>query len=199
MANTLAPTGLVYSRNKLGAAPTYQAQAARIQSGYASNIPIGSVVVQVGGYVTIAADNPTRIFGVFAGVLPFYNTALQGIDHGQQGAWRASAASNADVPCLVITDPMALYRIQASGIAPAATWPGLNINWVAGTNATLSASGLSVLTADASTVAVTATLPFVIEGLAGVPGGPQDPTQANPWLEVRLNPALCTANIGLGA
>lgn len=199
MANTLAPTGLVYSRNKLGAAPTYQAQAAKILSGYTSNIPLGSVVVQVGGYVTIAADNPTRIFGVFAGVLPFYNTTLQAYDHGRNGAWVASAASNADVSCLVITDPFALFRIQASGIAPAATWPGLNINWVAGTNATLSTSGLSVLTADSASVATTNSLPFVVEGLAGVPGGPQDPTQANPWLEVRLNPGLMTALLALGA
>lgn len=199
MANVFSPNGLVYSFNKLGAAPTYQAQLAYIQSGYATSIPMGSVVVQVGGYVTLAADNPARIFGVFAGVLPYWDTTLQQTAHGRNGAWVASTASNASVPCLVISDPMAVFRIQCSGIAPAATWPGLNLNWVAGTNATLSQSGISVLAGDSATPAANAAFPFIIEGLAGVVGGPQDPTTTNPWLNVRINPALSTALLGLGA
>jgi hypothetical protein len=193
MANVFAPTGLVYSRNKLGAAPTYQAQQMVIQSAYSSNIPMGAAVVETGGYVTICADNPSRITGVFAGVLPYYNTTLQGTDHGRNGAWVASSASNAAVPCLVITDPWAIFRLQCSGITPAATWPGLNLNWIAGTNATLSTSGISVLAGDSSTPAANAAFPFVIEGLAGVVGGPQDPTTTNPWLEVRINPLVHTA------
>jgi hypothetical protein len=199
MANVFAPTGLVYSYNKLGAAPNYQAQLCYIQSGYSTSIPVGSVVVSTGGYITLAGDNPSRITGMFAGVLPYYDTTLQGTSHGRNGAWVASAASNASVPCLVVTDPMAVFRIQCSGIAPAATWPGLNINWIAGTNATLSTSGISVLAADSSTPATTNTFPFVIEGLAGVPGGPQDPTVANPWINVRFNPGIHTALLALGA
>jgi len=199
MANVFAPQGLVYSFNKLGAAPTYQAQLCYIQSGYSTSIPMGAVVLSAGGYITLAADNPATIFGVFAGVLPYWDTTLQATAHGRNGAWVASTASNASVPCLVITDPMAVFRIQCSGIAPAATWPGLNINWIAGTNATLSQSGISVLAADSSTPATTNTFPFVIEGLAGVVGGPQDPTQANPWINVRINPGLSRALLSTGA
>jgi hypothetical protein len=40
---------------------------------------------------------------------------------------------------------------------------------------------------DATTINTTATLPFRILGVAGVSGGPQDPANTNPVIEVRLN------------
>jgi len=199
MANVFAPTGLVWSRNKLAASPSYQLQAMKIVNGYATSIPKGSLVVETGGYITLWADNGARITGVFMGVYPYFDTNAQQTMHGRNGAWIASTTASGDVDCAVITDPMAIFRIQCSGIAPAVTWPGLNLNTIAGTNATLSASGISVLAGDSATPAANAAFPFVIEGLAGVVGGPQDPTQTNPTLEVRINPALHTALLGLGA
>lgn len=199
MANILAAQGLIPANLKAGASPTYQAQACKIQNSYGTSIPVGSVVLSAGGYITLAGDNPSTIFGVFMGVLPYFDTNLQQTAHGRNGAYVASTSASKDIDCLVITDPMQVYRLQFSGIAPAVTWPGLNANWIAGTNATLSTSGISVLAGDSGSLATTNTLPFVVEGLAGVPGGPSDPTQTNPTLLVRINPGLIRALLPTGA
>lgn len=204
--NTIAPFGLVYSRQKIGAAPTAQKQQFLIKSGYSTNISVGDVVA-IGtsgnqGYVTLAANNPTSILGVFAGVLPYYDKTLQATSHGLNASYSSGANPAADIPCLVITDPFAVYRAQvANGYSWSVTWPGQNINWLtSGTyiNGSPNGAGVSQLGLDGSTVATTNTLPLRIEGQAGVSGGPQDPANVNPWIEVSFNPSLMLMLQGTG-
>jgi hypothetical protein len=202
--NSLAPQGLIRTANAVGA-PTFQLAPAKIKNGYASSIGLGDVV-RTGpagvnqGYVTLAAFNDTSYLGVFAGVYPYYDTILQATGHGQNGAYKAGLAPPAgvDIPCAVITDTFSIYRAQVSGGPWAESWRGQNINWVTGTNGVPAASGLSTLVLDGASVGVAPTLPFRILGLAGVIGGPQDPTNTNPWILVRFNPVLMEQLMGAG-
>src|SRR5579859_1439248 len=115
--NLLAPFGLIYSRNLLGAAPPYQMFNGKIKNGYGSKIGVGDVV-QTGtggnqGYVIIGAANPSNILGVFRGVLPYYDTNLQGTAHGLNASYITAAAppTGVDIDCAVIVDPLAVYRV----------------------------------------------------------------------------------------
>lgn len=192
--NVLSPTGLVFSRNLLGAAPTYQANVFKIKKGYATAIGLGDVV-KTGtsgnqGYIVLSADNDTTGLGIFAGFpLPYYDSTLQGYSHGLNGSWPgANANANADVDCLVITDPYAVFRVQASGGPYTTAARGLNINWTASSNGAPNSAGISTLSVSYASAATTNTLPFRVVGVVGVPGGPQDPANTNPWIEVTLNP-----------
>ena len=202
--NVLAPNGLVFSRNKLGAAPTYQANEYRIKNGYASKLGMGDLV-KTGtssnqGYVVISALSDTSGLGIFAGVLPYYDTTLQQTGHGLNGAYVATVSPPAgvDVPCLVISDPFAVFRAQVSGGTWAASWRGQNINFLTGTNGVPNAAGISVLALDFTTLGTSNTLPFRIENVVGVTGGPQDPANTNPLIEVSLNPAWVEMLQGTG-
>lgn len=193
--NVLAPNGLLYSRNKIGAAPTYQAGAYTIIRGYTSNIGLGDLVktgtgATYQGGVVLSAFNDTAGLGVFAGVLPYYDTVLQGTAHGLNGSYVSTALPpvGVNVPCVVISDPFAVFRVQVSGGPWAQTWRGQNINWLTGSNGAPNAAGISTLALDATTINVSNTLPFRIEGLSGVSGGPQDPANTNPVIEVSFNP-----------
>lgn len=194
-ANVLQPYGLSYSRNKIGAAPTVQNQVFTIKSGYNAAIGFGDIVV-IGtsgnqGYVTIAGDNPAAILGVFMGVLPYFDKTFQQTVHGGlMGSYQTTANPSGDISCLVCTDPFAVFRAQVSGGPFAQTWVGNNINWVAGTNGTPGSNGLSVLVLDGASPATTNTFPFRVEGVVGVTGGPQDPANTNPWLEISFNPGI---------
>lgn len=196
--NLLQPFGLAWSRNKLAAAPTYQTQVFSIKKGYGSAIGFGDLV-QVGtsgnqGYVTICGNNPTTILGVFAGVLPYFDLTFQQTVHGGlMGSYQTSANPSADIPCAIITDPFAVYRVQVTGGPFAVTWPGNNVNFLANSNGVPGTNGLSTLSVDGTTVNTTNTLPFRIEGVVGVSGGPQDPANTNPIIEVSLNPSLVLA------
>ena len=191
--NLLAPFGLVYSRNLLGAAPTYQGVEFRIKNGYTSKIGVGDIVITgtsgQQGYVNIAGANPSSMLGVFNGVLPYYDTALQGTAHGLNGSYATSAAppSGVDIPCLVYVDPWAVYRVQASGGPWTVSMRGQNVNWTTGTNGVPNAAGISTLSVDLSTVATTNTLPLRLVGVVGVTGGPNDPANTNPTVEVIFN------------
>lgn len=200
--NVLAPNGLVWSRQKIGAAPTSQAQVYAIRKGFvANNIGLGDLV-KTGtstnqGYVIPSVFNDSTGLGVFAGVAPYFDLTLQGTSHGLNGSFQLGANPSADIPCYVISDPFAVFRIQASG-----TWTALmrgnNCNWLTGTNATPNAAGISVLALDLTTVATTNTLPFRLEGVVGVTGGPQDPANTNPLVEVSFNPAWIEMLVGTG-
>lgn len=189
--NTLSPSGLSVARPNFGGAPTYQANKLLIKSGYASNIGVGDVVVtgtvSNQGYVTIAPDTATRVLGVFCGVLPYFDTTLQGIGHGRNGAYLTTMASSADLECLVYVDPSVTFLAQVVGGPFAASWIGRNIGWTAATNGVPNFSGRSILSLSAASIADTPDLPFRIVGVSGVAGGPQDPLNTNPWIEVRMN------------
>lgn len=190
--NTAAPSGLVYNRNLKASAPTYQAGVYNMLTTYATKIGLGDVVATGTsgnqGYVVLAADNASAILGVFAGVLPYYDLNLQTTVFTQW--WTGTQNPSSSPQVLVIDDWNVTYRAQAVGGTWAQSWRGLNVNWTAGTNGAPNISGISTLSLDGTTPATTNTLPFRIIGTTGVAGGPQDPTAANPWLEVTFNPAL---------
>lgn len=191
--NTLAPQGLIPSRNLLAGAPTWQGQHFKIKNGYSSKIGIGDVV-QTGtagnqGYVTIAGANPSNVLGVFIGVAPYFDTNLQATSHGLNGSYITAAAppTGIDIECLVVVDAFTVFRVQASGGPFTVSMRGQNVNWLAGTNGVPNAAGYSTLAIDLTTVNTTNSLPFRIVDVVGVPGGPQDPANTNPLIEVTLN------------
>ncbi len=200
--NLLAPNGLVYSRNLLGAAPTYQANKFKIKAGSTTAIGLGDLV-KTGtggsqGYIVPALIGDTGVLGVFAGVLPYYDQTAQQTMHGLNGSMPTTANPIVDIDCLVINDPFAVFRVQvSSSVAWAQSWRGQNINFLSGTNGAPNAAGISTLAADYTTLATTNTLPFRIVEVVGVTGGPNDPANINPWIEVRINNSELLAGTGI--
>lgn len=191
--NLLAPTGLVFSRNFISGANTYQANRFKIKAGYATAIGLGDLV-KTGtstyqGYIVPATTLETQVLGVFAGIEPYYDSTAQQTMHGLNGSWPTTANPSADVWALVISDPFAVFRAQLVNATTGwvEAWRGQNINFASGTNGAPNAAGISTLSLDYGTLNTTATLPFRIIGPVGVTGGPQDPANVNPWIEVRLN------------
>lgn len=201
--NVLTPNGLLWSRNKIGAAPTAQANGYKIRKGYtASNIGFGDLVKTGAGanqgYVIPSVFNDTSGLGVFAGVLPYYDLTFQGTQHGLNGSYQTSCNPSADIDCLVISDPFAVFRVFASGGPWVVSYRGQNVNWLTNTNAAPNGAGISTLAVDLTTVGTSNTLPFRIEGVVGVVGGPQDPNNTNPLIEVSFNPAWVEMLQGTG-
>jgi hypothetical protein len=197
--NLLAPNGLQLLRNKISGANTYQANQYFIKQGYATNIGKGDPV-KTGtganqGYIVLATPADTEILGIFQGVLAYYDSTLQGTSHGLNGAWPGSNANaNADIPCMVYSDAFVTFMAQVNGLVFVQSWRGQNINFVASAP---NSAGVSTIALDSTSINTTATLPFKIEGPAGVSGGPQDPGNTNPWIEVRLNTAEMLAATGI--
>lgn len=191
--NTFAPTGFVFSRNRRTNSPTFQANKYKIKAGFASKIGIGDLVsTQTGGnagYIGPTGNAPgaNGILGIFMGVLPYFDLTQQAQAYGLNGSYVANTNSQADIDCLVVDDPDAVWRIQVQGGPWAQSWRGENIQLLANSNGAPNASGISTAALDGTTVAVTNTLPFRIQELVGVSGGPQDPANTNPWIEVCIN------------
>lgn len=200
--NVLTPQGLLWARNKIGAAPTAQTNIYYIKAGYATNIGFGDLVKTLSspnqGYVGLSVLGDTSGLGVFFGVAPYYDKTYQSTQHGLNGSYASAANPAADIPCYVCSDPFATFRAQVSGGPWLPSWRGQNINWLTASNGAPNGAGISTLTLDGTTVNTTNTLPFRIEGLAGVSGGPQDPANTNPWLEVSFNPAWVEMLQGTG-
>jgi hypothetical protein len=199
--NVLTPNGLLYSRTLVGA-PTSQLTVRQIKAGYASAIGVGDLVKTLAapnqGYLGISAFNDTAGVGVFVTVYPYFDKTFQGTQHGLNGSYQTTSNPSADIPAAVIMDPFTVFRAQVSGGPWAQTWLGNNINWLTGTNGVPNAAGISTLALDGTTVGTSNTLPFRIVGLAGTPGGPQDPANTNPYIEVTLNPAWIEMLQGTG-
>lgn len=189
--NLFAPNGLSFDSNRKAASPTYQGNLYYIKQGYATAIGKGDLVktgaLTLQGYIVPANNQDTAVLGVFSAVLPYYDATIQGIGHGLNGAWPTNANPNADVQCLVYDDADGEFIAQVSGGPWAASWRGQNINFLAGTNGVPNAAGTSTLALDATTIGSSSALPFRIVGLAGVVGGPQDPTNTNPFIRVKIN------------
>lgn len=202
--NTLSPTGLMAVRNFLSGSNTYQATQRLLLGSYATQINYGDVV-SIGpsgvtqGYVILAPDNEASTLGVFAGLLPYYNSSIgQTIN---KNGWVADASAPTTVGCLVYDDPFVVFQAQLNG-AYTQNMAGKNINWTTGTNGSTTGpvgpSYISNLSLDAASVDVSNTLPFKIIGLAAtLPGGPQDPSNTNPIIEVRLNTSQMLASGGI--
>ena len=202
--NTLAPQGLLFSRNVLTNAPTFQANSYTMLKSYATKIGLGDVV-STGtagnlGYVTLSADGAGAILGVFAGVEPYYDLNLQQTVFTQW--WTGTQNPSADAGCKVIDDPNVAFRAQVSGGPAVLGWRGKNIDWTyggaTGGNGAPNIAGISTLGLNGASVATTNTLPFRVMGVVGITGGPQDPANTNPWIEVVMNPGIAERGQSLG-
>lgn len=200
-SNTLAPNGLSLARNFISGANTYQANQFTIKRAYGTTIGRGDLVVTGTltnlGYVTLAPDASTRVLGVFSAVLPYYDATQQATAHGLNGSYQSTANPNADIGCLVYSDPYTTFIAQVNGGTFAQSWVGQNIGWTAATNGAPNSSGQSTLSLSFASLGTSNTLPFRIVGVAGVSGGPQDPANTNPWIEVRLNTSEVTDRTGI--
>lgn len=200
--NVLSPNGLVYSRQAAGGAVTSQLVQRTIKAGYGSNIGVGDLVKTLSapnqGYLGPSVLGDTSGVGVFVTVYPYYDKTFQQTAHGLNGSYQSTANPSADIPAAVIADPFAIFRAYVSGGPWVQSWQGNNINWLTATNGAPNAAGISTLALDATTIGTSNTLPFRIYGLAGVPGGPQDPANTNPLIEVTLNPAWIEMLQGTG-
>lgn len=216
--NTAAPNGLSFVRNRITASPTFQPSIKLIKNGYASNIGIGDLVITLTGaskgFVGISTGVESAQLGVFAGITSppqgtygqpgavgdgVYDTNMGAMNYGRNGAYVSTITppTGVNVGAKVIDDPFAVFRAQMIGGAWTDDLMGQNINFTAATNGVPNASGVSILSLDFASIATTNTLPFRIVGLSGVQGGPQDPSNTNPWIEVSLNTAELLASTGI--
>lgn len=198
--NLLQPNGLSVSRPRMGGAPSYQQNLYLIKNGYGSKIGVGDLVAMDTsggqGYIRLATTGDTTVLGVFVGVAPYYETTTQDTRHGLNGAYVTTITppTGVDVPCYVIDDPFLTFKVQMSG-----TWnvnmAGNNIQFAG--NGAPNAAGRSTLSVDGTTTNTTATLPLRVLGTLGYPGGPQDPGNVNPWIEVRINTSSQLSTTGI--
>lgn len=199
--NLLAPNGLSFNRNSISGANTYMANVFKIKAGYATAIGRGDLVKTLTGasqgYVGLSLLGDSGSLGVFQAVLPYYDLSQQATAHGLVGSWPTTANPSADVDVLIVNDPFATFIAQVSGGTYAASWRGQNINFLAGSNGAPNGAGVSTLALDYTTLGTTNTLPFRIVGPVGVTGGPNDPANTNPWVEVRLNTAEALSSTGI--
>lgn len=202
-SNVFAPTGLSFTRNFISGANTYQQNLSAIKVGYTTAIAMGDLV-KIGtgaqqGYVNLSLTTDTVHLGVFGGILAYYDQTLQTTFHGLNGAYQTTLNPAADIPCVVVMDPFAAFAVQVSAPSNAFTqsWIGQNINFLTGTNGVANTAGRSTLALDYTTLGTSNTLPFRIIGPWGYVGGPQDPTNNNPWVEVRLNTSAALQATGI--
>lgn len=198
--NQFVPNGLSVLRSRAGGAGTYQNNLCTIKVGYGSNIGRGDLINQGtgtnAGYAVLQALADTRTFAVFGAVYPYFDTVQQGTAHGLIGSYQSGASPSADISAWCIDDPFVTFLAQVSGGPWAQSWRGQNINFLTGTNGAPNPTGQSTLALDAATIATTNTLPLQILGVIGTVGGPQDPTNTNPWIEVRFNTAALLQSTG---
>lgn len=199
--NLFQPNGLQVARNRISGANTFQANQKAIKVGYGTSIGRGDPV-KAGtgtnqGYIVLAGPADINLVGYFAGVLPYFDLTQQQTAYGLNGSYQSSSNPSADVQCLVCEDPFVTFMAQVSGGPFAQSWVGQNINMLAGSAGAPNSAGISTMALDASTVGTSNTLPFQIVGVLGVPGGPQDPANVNPWIEVRLNTAQMLSSTGV--
>lgn len=211
-SNTLAPNGLVYSRQRAGGSATMQANVYKVKRLYASNIGIGDIVKTLTGasqgYIGLGTNVDTSLLGIFqtivgSGIIGgaagsgYYDINTQTYSYGLNGSYQSTIvpAVGTDIAVSIIDDPFAVFRAQLSGVAWSEAYRGANVNFVA--NGAPNASGISTAYLDGTTIANTNTLPFRILGLSGQYGGPQDPSNTNPWIEVCLNTPEASNSTGI--
>ena len=214
--NLAAPNGLSVSRNRFSGSPTYQPSYGSIKKGYGSSINIGDLVITGTGtnqgYVILSTGAETAQLGVFGGIAGstaagqvqgatgggYYDTSIQQYVYGLNGGYQSTANPSGDIACIVYNDPGLVFRAQMINGSWAQSLLGQNINFTAGTNGgTGNSAGQSTLSLDFNTVGLGNQLPFRIIGLAGVTGGPMDPGNVNPWIEVALNTSEMLAGAGI--
>jgi hypothetical protein len=168
MANTAAPFGFRQYKGT-GAAPTFEQNVRKIAFGNATAVFFGDAVTPLStGYIAQATAGTVRIEGIFAGCKYVSTSQKRTV---WSNYWPGSDATG-DVEAYVIDDPNAQFVVQASGALPIGFANiGEYVNLAVGTGNT--ATGISGMSVDQTSLNTTVTLPFRITGLI------QDPPGAN--------------------
>lgn len=182
MANTLQPFGFRQFQGGAGGAPTFAQTVRKIASTNGTAIysgdPVMPVISSANGYITQAAAGTTALAGIFVGCRYLSVSQKRPV---WSSYWPGSDA-NGDVDAYVIDDPNSRFLVQSSWSSPLATslttfgtMPiGQYCQFTIGTGSTSTGqSGAYV-----SSLATTATLPFIVVDLQIFPPGVNgtDPT-----------------------
>lgn len=191
MANTSAPFGFQQWSGQ-GSAPTYEQVKMLIASTNATAIFFGDAVVPVTGtatgYIKQATASTVALAGIFVGC-KYLSTAQKRTVWSNY--WPGSDATG-DVDAYVISDPNAVFKVQAGGTVVGQSKVGQNIQLNVGTgNTSTGISGMYV-----ESPATTATLPFRVVGVVTDPPGVNgtDATTGYNLVLVQFNNSLSRAS-----
>lgn len=169
MANTQTPFGFQLAGFLDGRTGSLGQQSRLIANADSTAVYSGDPVTSLStGYVTRSTAGTTQIAGIFIGCT-YLNTALGRTVWSP--SWPGSGATG-DITAYVVSDPQALFKVQAGGSSTAIGIADINanINFGLGTPNTL--SGQSGAYADQTTISPsTTTLPFRIYSLVTAPPG----------------------------
>lgn len=184
MANSLTPFGFQQYFGGAGGAPTFSQSVRRIAAGNSTKIYSGDPVVEANsansGYITQGSNgySSTPLAGIFVGC-KYLSTSQSKV---VWSAYWPGADATGDVEAYVIDDPNARFLVQSSWASPLATSLttltnspiGRYCDYTIGTGST--ATGRSG--AYVSSLATTATFPFIVVDLQTFPPGANgtDPT-----------------------
>jgi hypothetical protein len=166
VTNVAAPFGFRQYRG-MGSSPTYEQSVMTIDKDNATAIFFGDAVVPVTGsatgYITQATASTVALAGIFVGC-KYLSTAQKRTVWSNY--WPGSDASQ-DVEAYVITDPNAVFLVQAGGTNVGFDKIGQNIQLNVGSGST--ATGISGMYVESP--GTTATLPFRVVGVVADPPG----------------------------
>lgn len=193
MANTNAPFGFQQYQGGSGGAPTFAETQRRVASGNGTAIykgdPVMPVITTATGYITQGAPGTTVLAGIFNGCE--YMSAA-----AQRPVWSnyyPGSGATGDVLCQVIDDPNARFKVMGGSttfnitgtLAAYTSSPvGQYAQFTIGTSPGAGMSGAYI-----SSLATTATFPFIVTDLITQPPGAPgtDPTTAYNWVVVGFN------------
>jgi hypothetical protein len=181
MANTNAPNGFRWVGRVDGSPPNVGLAQRQIAYDNTTKIFWGDPVVSLGtGYVAQAAAGTTQIAGVFYGC-QYLSASQNRLTHSPY--WPGADAVQGSITCLICTDPLAVFLVQATAGPLTIADIDANVQFTLGAGNTL--TGFSTATVD--TPAVTATLPFRITGLSTTLANGGDATTAYNQVFVTFN------------
>ena len=175
MVNTLSPYGFREWRRLDGSPPTGGFETLLIASSDVNPVFTGDPVATsaTGPYVTVPATGNSQVRGIFKGC-EYYSPAFA------RKTWQPyfpgsvmTSSGTADVQAWVVTDPEMLWTVQTStgqggtgGAQITSTGVGMNFGFSSGTSSMGNTmTGVSNVTLNSSSIAVTATLPFRLADL----------------------------------
>lgn len=192
MANTSAPFGFQYIGTVNGP-PNFAIQNRRISATNTTAVFFGDAVQPVvgtsNGFIKQAAANTLALAGIFVGC-QYFSTAQRKLLNSK--FWPGSDATG-DVIAFIISDPTALFQVQAGTTAVGFSAIGQNIALNVGTGSTVTQqSGMFVESPNTG-----ATLPFIVVDVVRDPPGVNgaDPLTAFNFVKVAFNSEIFKAGV----
>ena len=169
MANTAAPFGFQLAGFLDGRTGSLGQQTRLIANADSTAVYSGDPVTSLStGYVTRSTAGTTQIAGIFIGCT-YLNTSLGRTVWSP--SWPGSGATG-DITAYVVTDPQAVFKVQAGGSTTAIGIADINANINFALGSPNTTSGQSGAYVDQTTInPATTTLPFRIIGLVTAPPG----------------------------